>query len=156
MMTDLADATEAIVQAVFDTIRNSADQLIKQVPPGSIILTDRTAAPKSYPSLWIVPGNGTITHDRSNTETWRLEIGLTAIVLLGKNPAKDIALARRLSNRAATLLMQDRRLGLPGTVQDVKKAGFATMAARAPDERTGLYAAATQINVVYNIREQIK
>ena len=151
MMVDLATAIDKVFDTAYEQIKAAAKSDKRLSSLKSVIKGDRTAGNPQVPCLWVMMGDCRNTHNASFREEWIMELHLVAIVNMQNDKAAYEA--TRLANAASSVLIRDRRLGLAGIVQDVKRANIFTQPARGPTEGSGLYAVDVQVNVTVNIQE---
>lgn len=148
---NLATAIDKVFDTAYEKIKAAAKSDKRLSSLRAVVKGDRTVSNPQTPSLWVMLGACRCTHNASIREEWLVELHLVAIV----NMANDGAAfsATQLASDASSVLIRDRRMGLAGVVQDVKRANIFTQPARGPAENSGLYAVDVQVNVTMNIQE---
>ncbi len=148
---DLATATELVLETAHAKIAAAAktDKHLNKLK--AVIKRDRTNKNPQPPYMNVWMRRVRNTHNASMREEWVMELHLMAVVSLVNDEA--IGQAALISQAASSVLIRDRRLGLGGLVQDVKRAEITYIPDRRPAENSGLYAVDTQVNITINIRE---
>jgi len=150
----LDEALEHILTTVESRLRTATegDGLLSGVE--EIVRGDRARPRPATPAVWIFAETANPDHGQSSLhEMWRIPIVLTPIVK-SDNPTKGYSEATRLAARARSVILNDKQLGSPSLVRDIKSGRFECSA---PWHNDGnLYSAVAVIDVVFILREQCK
>lgn len=116
------EAFEDIMEAVEIVLKNAqSNELsgIREIVRGDRIEDDEEDLKVEPPALWLFPAPAYCEEKFSVNETWTLPLGL---IMITENQKRIYGRKQSgiLLNKARNVLLKNKRLGIPGTVQDVQ------------------------------------
>lgn len=149
----LHEACDLILKAIEKKLNDSTvpGELLEKA--NKVILGDRTRNKHDYPSINILPGTASNSHQRGAIrEQWLFPIILVAMTH-DNNPENGRLLVQELVAKARSVLLKDRRLGLNGIVQDIYSDTYEPSTDWQRDTKNSIFYAMTTINVRFNVCE---
>lgn len=147
----LDEAISQITTKIKDkiTVETNEGGLLEEIE--SVRLGDRSKPSPEPPVVWIMPDTAHIFQETSLVETWALPIVLSVVYLERDDPELGYKNANRLAALARSVVIKDRRLGLPDFVQDVQSVAYIPSKSELRDGN--LYGAGTIVNIHFRVTE---